>query len=81
MSFDLNNTVEITNGDFQEIDKQLSAGKTVIAAVHKGELVTQSLKNGEMSDGFAKVKLKESKANCGTCGCQKPADTLVYLWR
>ncbi len=81
MALDLNNLVEITNGDFGEIDNQLKQGKTVLAALQKGELLTQALSKGEMNDGFAKIKFKETKQNCGTCGCQKPADTLVYLWR
>ncbi|QGS52390.1 hypothetical protein [Spiroplasma tabanidicola] len=81
MSLDKNNYVHVTNGDFKEIDKILNEGKTVLAALECGEKLKASLEEGKMSNGFANVELKEYKDNCGTCGCGKPANCLVYLWR
>ncbi|AKU79376.1 hypothetical protein [Spiroplasma turonicum] len=81
MGFNLNNTVEVTDGNFDLITKYLEEGKTVIASLQKGEKLTESLQTGDMLNGFAKIKLKESKENCGVCACGKTADTLVYLWR
>ncbi|AGR41169.1 hypothetical protein [Spiroplasma taiwanense] len=81
MALDLNNLVEINNGDFNEISQQLNNGKTVLAALEKGPLLEEALKTGKMNDGFANIKFKEEKDNCGVCGCGKPANTLVYLYR
>ncbi|AKX34513.1 hypothetical protein SLITO_v1c08990 [Spiroplasma litorale] len=81
MSLDKNNAVEVSNGDFELINKLLSEGKTVLASVEYGKKVEESLKRGKMSDDFANIELKEKKDNCGKCGCGKTANTLVYLWR
>ncbi len=81
MAKDINNAVEIYNGDFSQFKELLSEGKTILAAIEKGERVTSSLEKG-FSDHFnAKMELKEDKENAGICGCGKPANALVYYWR
>ncbi|MBE4704397.1 hypothetical protein [Spiroplasma platyhelix] len=81
MAKDLNNMIEILDGDFSNIENLLTEGKTILAAVEIGEYVSSSLNKG-FSDHFnANMELKEKKENIGICGCGKPANALIYIWR
>lgn len=81
MAKDINNAVEILNGDFSNVEQLLSEGKTILVAVEMGQFVTESLKKGKSEHFNANIELKEKKENAGVCACGKPANALVYFWR
>ncbi|AUM62331.1 hypothetical protein [Spiroplasma monobiae] len=84
MSKNLNNTIEIldmSKYSLDDLEKLLKEQKTIILALEKGEHVSNSLNLGYSEYLKANIELKEISENCGTCGCGKPANILVYVWR
>ncbi|AOG60285.1 hypothetical protein SHELI_v1c03300 [Spiroplasma helicoides] len=83
MAKDFNTNISFTKGnEIEKIIKALDEGKTIIWAVEYGEKVRDSLAKGKIEFlGNANCELKELKEDCGTCGCGKPANALIYVWR
>ncbi|WP_338982530.1 hypothetical protein [Spiroplasma endosymbiont of Eupeodes luniger] len=81
MPKNLENVVEIFDGNIDLVTSALSEGKTIIMAVNKGPLANKSIETGYSEFFDAQVDFKEDKENAGTCACGEPADCLVYMWR
>ncbi|AUB31144.1 hypothetical protein [Spiroplasma floricola] len=84
MSKNLNNVFEISDMskfELKDIKEILDKGQTILMALEKGEHVSNSLAKGFSDYLNAYIELKEEKENCGICGCGKPANILVYIWK
>ncbi|WP_106078992.1 hypothetical protein [Mesoplasma coleopterae] len=73
--------LDMTKINIEEVNDKLNKGYTILMAFEKGKNVTKSIQDGWSEYLNAKVELKEEKENCGICGCGKPANILVYVWR
>lgn len=82
MAKDIKNSILIDDGSVNLVFPALELGKTVRLTVEKGEGVTKSLASGYSDHFKANVELLEdNKPGCGTCGCGKPANAIIVLWR
>ncbi|AGM25995.1 hypothetical protein SSYRP_v1c04020 [Spiroplasma syrphidicola EA-1] len=81
MAKNLDNLTVISNGDMTKVFNELELGKTVLLSIEKGPLAAQSIAEGYSEFFKAKMELAAEGAYEGLCGCGKPADAKVYLWR
>ncbi|ASZ09340.1 hypothetical protein CK556_03220 [Mesoplasma chauliocola] len=84
MAKNLNKLIEVldmSNADMQYLDQKLNEGYTILVAAEKGKAVEKSLEDKWTNFLNANVELKEERSGCGICGCGKPANVLLYMWR
>lgn len=82
MAKNLNDIIEVNHdASKDEIDGLLNEGRTLLLLAHKGSIVKASLKKG-YSDYFkASIEVVSEGNYQGVCGCGKPNNIKLYLWR
>ncbi|QBQ07449.1 hypothetical protein SGLAD_v1c02500 [Spiroplasma gladiatoris] len=84
MAKNLNDLVEIKNLkelDIAQIVNALDEGKTVLWSVHKGEMVDKAIAEGRIELFDANCELKSTIEDGSYCGCGKPSNAQLIIWR
>lgn len=82
MAKDLNNVVEFNRDSSKDkIEDLLNEGKTILFYANKGPILEASLKKGYADYFQANIELISEGNYQGVCGCGKPNNVKLYLWK